>query len=231
MLEKIGVNFGHIIAYLVPGFLAIYPLAEFVPHFGALIGQTGVPKAEALIPLLLVALAVGIAIDAVSWALLRPLIGLTGVRRPPELTYAALTKDDVEIHNSIIENNFRYHQFYANMFIAVLLHAHKWLSLPIQEHGVRNGAFVLVTGVLFFAARDSLNRAYTRMLALTTKEGTTMTNGDPHHAPTMTNGDPNPSKPKPQPNSTPANPKTQPSAPGQLVQPSESGTQPNTPQK
>ena len=51
--------------------------------------------------------------------------------------------------------------------------------LPLQDHFLRNASFVVVVCVLFLAARDSLKRAYVRMLAITTKEDTIMTNGDP----------------------------------------------------
>lgn len=178
-MDKLGLNFGQFIAYLIPGYLAIYPLAEVVPPLASLLGEKGVPQAEAIIPLLVLGVGIGIIINAFSWALLRPLFALSGVRRPEELTYTKLRKDDIEVYNTIIEANFRYHQFYSNMVIAVLLHGPSWFVLPVKDNLLRDTAFVLVVGVLFFAARDSLSRAYIRMLALFTKEGSAMTNGDP----------------------------------------------------
>ncbi len=178
-MHKYDLNFGQIIAYLIPGFLALYPLGDFIPFFQALLGQQGIPSAEALIPLLLLALAVGIVINAFSWALLSPLFAFCGVKRPKSLTYTTLTKDNIEIYNVIVEANFRYYQFYSNVLVAILLYAPKWLVYPMNQNLWRNGTFVLIVGVLFIAARDSLNRAYTRMIALSKKEVSVMTNGDP----------------------------------------------------
>lgn len=178
-MDKFGLNFGQLIAYLIPGFLAVHALSSFVPPFAALLGEKGVPQAEALVPLLLLGLAVGVVVNAFSWAFLRPLFALTGVRRPPGLDYGRLQKDDIAIYETIVESNFRYHQFYSNILVAVLLLGPAWLLEPLPEHLLRNGSFLAVAGVLFFAARDSLSRAYVRMDALLTKEGKSMTNGEP----------------------------------------------------
>ena len=178
-MEKLGLNFGQLIAYLIPGFLAVYALADFVPQFAALLGRDGIPQAEALVPLLVLGLAVGVVVNAFSWALLRPLFALSGVKRPDDLTYTKLRKDDIAVYNTIVEANFRYHQFYSNMLIAVLVYAPTWLAAPATDNLLRNGSFLAVVGVLFLAARDSLSRAYVRMLALLSKEGKSMTNGDP----------------------------------------------------
>jgi hypothetical protein len=84
--DKIGINFGQLIAYLAPGFVALYGLAGLSTSIAALLrGNPQTPEAAASIPLILLALGAGIVVNAVAWALVRPLISLTGVRRPKEL--------------------------------------------------------------------------------------------------------------------------------------------------
>jgi hypothetical protein len=172
-MDKFGLNFGLVIAYLIPGFLGLYALAERVSIFKALLGgDKGVPEAAALVPMTTLALAIGIIINAVSWALLRPLISVSGVRRPAALDYAKLKEKDIAVYNVVVEANFRYHQFYGNMLVAVLLLTPRWLVRPVAENLVQDASFFFVTVVLFFAARDSLKRAYTRLEGLLTKEDT-----------------------------------------------------------
>ena len=97
-MDKFEITFGHLIAYLIPGFIALYPLAHYIPAVASLVGTNGVPQAEALLPLVILGLAVGIVINAFSWALLRPIFALSGVKRPESLNYTGLRKDDLDIY-------------------------------------------------------------------------------------------------------------------------------------
>lgn len=179
-MDKIGLEFGLVIAYLIPGFLGLYALAGRVEAIKALVGgEQKVPQAASIIPLILLALAVGITINATSWALLRPLIGLSGVKRPARLDYTKIKPEQIPLYNLIVESNFRYHQFYGNVLVAIIMLAPVWLASPLATNVLRNLSFFFVVVILFLAARDSLQRAYKRMLALQTKEKTIMTNGEP----------------------------------------------------
>lgn len=169
-MNGLGLQFGLVIAYLIPGFLGVYALAWRVEVIQALLGGADkVPKGEAIVPLVLIALATGVVINAIAWALVRPLIALSGVRRPRNLDYTKLRADDLPVYNAIVENNFRYHQFYVNMWIAVLVLAPVWLRAPVSSNLARNISFFVVLVILFLAARDSLDRAYRRMMALQKK--------------------------------------------------------------
>jgi hypothetical protein len=170
-MEKLGLNFGTVIAYLIPGFIGLSGLTKYVATFDALLGgDKRVPEAASIVPITLVALAIGTIINAISWALVRPLITLSGVSRPANLNYTELKPDDIPIYNLIVEGNFRYHQFYANTFVAVVILAPTWLVRPINGNAMRDISFFIVTVILFLAARDSLKRAYVRFKALLQKE-------------------------------------------------------------
>ena len=170
-MEKLGLNFGLVIAYLIPGFLGLYALSQRVTPIKSLLhGEKGSPETGAIIPLLIVAMAVGMIINALGWIIVRPLITISGVKRPRDLDYTKLKVEDIKLYNVIVEANFRYHQFYTNMFFAILLLIPIWVVRPIWDNRIRNFSLLIVGLALFLAARDSLNRAYTRMSALQNKE-------------------------------------------------------------
>ena len=41
-MDKFEITFGHLIAYLIPGFIALYPLAHYIPAVASLVGTTKV---------------------------------------------------------------------------------------------------------------------------------------------------------------------------------------------
>ena len=100
-MEKLGLNFGLVIAYLIPGFLGLYALSERLGAIKTLLGgDNKIPEKAAIVPLLILALAIGMIINALGWSLIRPLIALSGVRRPANLDYTKLKADDIKVITS-----------------------------------------------------------------------------------------------------------------------------------
>ena len=177
-MDKLGLNFGLIIAYLIPGFLGLIEVSQHIPMLNNIIFNTGgspkqnnISSPSSILFILLLSLAIGIIINALAWAFVRPLVELTGVKRPSELDYKDLKNENIKIYNLVIENNFRYYQFYANVFVAVILLSQSWFVFPFFNYLIRNFSFFIVAIVLFLAARDSLSRAYFRMYTLNRKRG------------------------------------------------------------
>jgi hypothetical protein len=50
---------------------------------------------------------IGIIINAITWAIARPLVELFSMKRP-ELDYSKLSKDNEAAYKNIIDNNFSY---------------------------------------------------------------------------------------------------------------------------
>ena len=166
-MDKLGLNFGLVIAYMIPGFSATYALASHVGTIDALLGGPGrVPSTASVVPLLLIAVAIGIVINAISWVVIRPVIHRCGVREESGLVNKKLSNEDRLRYDQIVEATFRYHQFYSNMLVAVVLLGPMWLLSPRQSIILRIASFLLTVMVLFLAARNALQQFYTGLSKL-----------------------------------------------------------------
>jgi len=178
-MSNIGVEFKSLIAYSIPGFVSLYAVSLYLPTVEKLIsGSKGVPEATAIVPILFLSVGIGVVINAVTWALVRPLIELTGVPRP-NLDYSELDETTKEAFKVIIDENYRYYQSYSNLLTSGGL----LLIASLVEKGETPIRFSLVGGavliILFFASRDSLKRSYSNIEALLKKRRGKMTNGVP----------------------------------------------------
>lgn len=160
-IEKSGLNFGLVIAYLIPGFLATYAVAPHVTTVDELLGgPRRVPDSASVVPLVLIAVGVGIIVNAISAVVIRWLIHKSRVQPHPGVVERKLTIDDMHKYNHLVEATFRFHQFYSNTLVAVMLLAPVWLVWPLQDNILRNASLLLVIGVLFWTARGSLRSFY-----------------------------------------------------------------------
>jgi len=109
--------------------VATYALAPYVKAIDALLGGPArVPEGNSIVPAILIAVALGIVINAISEVLLRPLIRFRLDRAEQALAAGRkLTTEERLRYDRLIDSQFRYHQFYSNMLIAVLLLGPLWL--------------------------------------------------------------------------------------------------------
>lgn len=126
------------------------------------------PNVSAIIPLLLMSIAVGIILSVIAWAIVRPLIELVAIKRP-SFDYSKLHRDDIEIFREFIGSMFRYYQCYSNLLIVFLIFI---LNYAYNESTPKI-SILIVLGflivILFLAARDALVRSYKTMDNLLTK--------------------------------------------------------------
>src|SRR6185437_14063090 len=146
------------IAYILPGgvcLLGFSGISEPVRSWIVAAPAQG-PTFGGFLYLTLAALAAGLTVSAVRWLLLDSLHHLTGVRRP-RFDDAKLP-DRLEAFNYIVENHYRYYQFYSNTLLAVVLaYVARRLgvsSAPDFRVSYDIGICVLC-GVLFFGSRRS----------------------------------------------------------------------------
>jgi len=187
-MEKLGIEFRLLIAYLIPGIVLLYASTFYSTVTKTLLfGNNGIPDSAAVIPIILLGIGAGIIVNAITWAIVRPFIELTSVTRP-ELNYANLTESDMHAFQIINDENFRYYQSYSNLFtsgVALIV------SYALNSTSLNSKLIIIsliVMAILFFASRDSLKRAYNGMESLIgkTKEND-MTNGIPAPQPTASN--------------------------------------------
>jgi len=159
-LEKLNLSFTLLIAYVVPGLLGAIALEPRFEQLKRLLApaNTGL-TAAAIVPLLLLCLAVGVVLNAFSWAVIRTMIHATGVKAPA-LPYWRMTPETIPVYQEFVESNFRFYQAYSNLLGALILLSVSSL-LDCWPPPWWEGLLVLVViSLLFAAARDSLSRSY-----------------------------------------------------------------------
>ena len=158
-------NFGLVIAYLLPGFVALWGVSYFSPTVDAWISasQQNAPTVAGFMYVTLASLAAGVTVSAVRWAIIDHLHHLTGIR-PPAWKFANL-EGKLQGYVTLIENHYRYYQFYSNMFVAA---AFSFVARAISS-GLRPSitpwatvAFLALELVLFAGSRDTLRKYYGR---------------------------------------------------------------------
>lgn len=159
-------NFGLIIAYLLPGFVSLWGVSYFSPTVEGWINvpqQPGTPSVAGFMYVTLASLAAGVSVSAVRWAVIDHLHHATGVV-PPAWKFANL-EGKLQGYVTLIENHYRYYQFYSNMFIAA---AFAFSARLLAEGRAFPRPFTATCGflalemILFAGSRDTLHKYYSR---------------------------------------------------------------------
>lgn len=179
-------SFGLLIAYVIPGFVCLLGAgtafeAVWVWLVGA--GVSG-PSVGGVLYVGVASVGAGMTASVIRWALLDTLHESTGLRRP-KLNESRLT-ERLEAFNYLVEQHYRYYQFYGNSLVAVIAFYGLWRSSPHSASvliGWPEGVLLLFIVVFAAGSRDALRKYYTgSMLLLGTlrKRRTKMTNGKHH---------------------------------------------------
>ena len=185
-MEISGRQFGLLIAYLLPGFIGMAGVAPLSPIVAAwLQGQSlGTAGVSPSLFMLMGAVTLGLIISCFRWLLIDSALHRTGLRRPVWKDHRL--DESLEAFDYLVENHYRYYQFYANTLMAILwsYSVHRAVkSSPLLGHGTDLGALILCA-VLFAGARDTLAKYYQRTSRLighvAEKERDVMTNGNHH---------------------------------------------------
>ena len=168
MTEVSGRNFGLLIAYILPGFVSLLGLAEFSPTIELWIATgsataTASPTVGGFLYLTLASVAAGLTVSTIRWAVIDRVHHATGIAKPP-WNHSAL-QEKLAAFEALVQNHYRYYQFYANMLVALgfLLAARLAVSgRCISDFNYLDSALVL-TGLIYWAgSRDALRNYYTR---------------------------------------------------------------------
>lgn len=161
-------NFGLLIAYILPGFVAVWGLSlECEPLRVWLSGPIGEGPSLAGIPYVLAAsIGAGMTASGVRWAVLDTLHHRTGIPSP-KWNDARLI-DRLPVYQFFIEIHYRYYQFYANSLVAGLFSytLWRWHSPCTWECLGADAAFASLAGVFYAGSRDTLRKYYSRTAAL-----------------------------------------------------------------
>lgn len=159
-------NFGLVIAYLVPGFVAVIAVSGLVPTIQPWLAMApdGQPTVGGFLFVTLASIAAGMLVSSIRWLLLDSIHHRTGIRHP-KWDFSQL-QENLAAYNLLVEFHYRYYQFNANTFVAVLLAYGSRLAGGCQwcgGPGWVDAGFVIVEAVLFATSRDTLRKYYVRV--------------------------------------------------------------------
>lgn len=162
MAKDVSINdFGLVIAYLLPGFTAVWgtAIAAGVIDWKAMT-QDG-QSVAGFLSTTVMALAVGLTLSILRWLLIDPLHHATGVRRP-ERNFAALAAN-VEAYTFLNDAHYRHYQHAAGMFLATIWVYAVWRwAQPARPIGFADLAILAATIVYYLGSRDALKNFYER---------------------------------------------------------------------
>ena len=157
-------DFGLLIAYVLPGFIALWGLTFLDPAWELQILGTGnnQPTIAGFLFSTVAALTAGLTISTIRWMTIDPIHHATGVQ-PPDWDFARL-ETKVDAFNVLIEGHYRFYLWYANSFVAIL-----WVFIArrIAADGLwpLNGwdaGLLAALPLLFLGSRDTLRKYYLR---------------------------------------------------------------------
>lgn len=162
-------NFGLVIAYLLPGFVALWGVSYFSPTVDTWISasQQNAPTVAGFMYVTLASLGAGLTISGVRWAIIDSIHYLSGLRRP---AWKFVNLDDkLQGFLMLNESHYRYYQFYGNTFVAAAFTYAAWLissGKGIRAAGWANIHFVVLECILLANSRDTLAKFYFRVAQL-----------------------------------------------------------------
>ena len=179
-------NFGLLIAYIIPGIVVLRGLEDVLTSFGLRLSAPGQPVDGAAIATVtvggflnetLLALAVGMTVSTLRWVVVDTAHHFTGINRP--LWDDSKLQANLQAFDALVENHYRYYQFYSNMFVGLLV---IYAARPPQSVAL-NILFVVLLIVFFAASRDALTKYYRRAVLLLDRHERNpgMTNGHRTH--------------------------------------------------
>jgi len=161
MTEVSTRNFGLLIAYVVPGLVVVSSMGDYSQTvrswFGVFPGYA--PTVAGFLYTTLASVAAGMTISAIRWLLVDWLHHKTGIERP-YWDFSAL-QANYRAFEAMVENHYRYYQFYSNMLVALMiaLIGRSSLLFPLSE---RPAIFIVVLigliALFYVASRDALRK-------------------------------------------------------------------------
>jgi hypothetical protein len=159
-------QFGIIIGYVLPGFVALGGLAPLFPTIAYWLQPVSASQYDLGLgpPLyaILAATALGQVLSCFRWILLDQLHAFTGLRRP---AWEDSQLDRVlSGFDYLVQNHFRYYEFCGNTLLALFLTyaANRTLGTLAFLNGWTDLGMAIVIAVLFLASRNALKTYYTR---------------------------------------------------------------------
>lgn len=181
MSDTTSRGFGLLIAYILPGFIVLIGLSTLSPavHRWLMGSEMNDLAVGGVLYVTAASIAIGMVLNVFRWLFIDALHHATGLNKPQwdDSTLA----ERLSAFERLVEDHFRYYQFYGNSALALVLAFACWRASPTGQFiaaGFAELALITLEIALLAASRDALQRYYTRTsILLGQVEETAMTNG------------------------------------------------------
>ena len=157
-------NFGLLIAYIVPGFLALIGVSVIWPTVGVWLSIASVeqmPTVAGFLYITIASIGMGMTVSAIRWITLDQVHEHTGVPRP--IWDDAKLQDNYDAFLMVVEHHYRHYQFHGNSLVSMMIVYVARLMATEISFGDGTEVALLVLGAVFFkASRNNLKRYYSR---------------------------------------------------------------------
>ncbi len=159
-------NFGVIIAFLLPGFLFLWGLSYSFDEVATWLAKSSTSNAPTIGGFLyatLASLSLGLLISAVRWLVVDHLHHWTGIGCQ-SMNFSKLTeKGRFAAFQGVMENHYRYYQYYSNTLIAIVAAFILYLVFGKAKPSLTLWIVTIsIVVALFCGSRDALKKYYTR---------------------------------------------------------------------
>jgi hypothetical protein len=133
MKDLTSTSFGYIIAFLLPGIFGLYALSYWFPQMGLMLQP--ILKADSTVGpsvvFLLIALGIGLCVSAARFFLFEQI--LCRKHKLPLNMFVHLIEDGkLSFFKAVVDEHYRYHQFYGGCAVAFLILFIGWLRGHLQ---------------------------------------------------------------------------------------------------
>jgi hypothetical protein len=189
-------TFGPLVAYLVPGAIVLAGLRPYLPVLDQWFAASGpdAPTIGGFLYLTIAAIAAGMTINAIRWAVLDMIHAMTGLP-PPTLDFSRLAGREAAF-GLLIAIHYHHYQFFANSFTATAIAyvAYRRSTGFVGTAGWMDLGIVFIEIVFFWTSRDTLQKYFHRSEQLLSPVGRSDTGAtEPARVAGMTPGKPRPS--------------------------------------
>jgi hypothetical protein len=161
-------SFGILAAFVAPGLLALWAVADEFPQLGDLVrtAATGKQDLGGFLLVIIAAIAAGLVISAVRWLTIDKLHQKLFLVAQPKFEFKNLS-DRLDAFTQVVENHYRFYQFYANTLVAGVFAV---VSGCIHHRLPMTPTFWILVTVcalaLLWGSRDALEKYHVRGTAI-----------------------------------------------------------------
>ncbi len=163
-------NFGLLIAYVIPGMIALIAVGYVEPTARVWLSTAssgaGEPTVGGFLYVTLASVGLGMAASAIRFVVIDRLHAITGLKRPS--WDESMLLSSLPAFESLVEYHYRHYQFYANSLISLIAwYAARRYTLGLERFPDGSELGLLLIGYVFWVmSRDTLRNYYQRSARL-----------------------------------------------------------------